>query len=233
MVQIDWRKLLGTGSFSPAGTPVRPIAAGAAPRDSNFEDAVTSFVYTAHMPFHPERLYKFVTKHFHLHQRDWGAEMAAQANDALRTIQQASKALSMAALMLPKDKASVKRAAELAAMAAKSAAAEAAAAGLVAPKLKPVQKLAEDRPSGVGPFGRLLRSKGHIWLAGSERYDHVGEWSLAGDVLQLTSAGPWIVRLPLKLWPVDDVKRAIILKDLNPGIGDRCACLCNLSLIHI
>ena len=226
-MQIEWRKLLGTGSFSRMNTAARPLAAGAAPRDSNFEDAVTSFVYTSRMPFHPERLYKFVTEHFNLHERDWGEDMAQQASDALVTIQQAAAAIAVSSKMLPKTIASVKRAADTAVAAALAAAAEAEAAGPIAPPLFPVGKKAARSPASAGkrPFGRILRSKGQVWLPGEARHDHMGDWSLAGDVLQFTTGGPWIAKLPLKLWPQDESKRAEIMKDLVAGIGDRCAAL--------
>lgn len=229
-MQIEWRKLLGTSSFSRKNTAAKPLVPGAAPRDSNFEDAVTSFVYTARMPFHPERLYHFVTQYFNLHQRDWSEEIAENANDALTTIRQAANAIAVAAKMLPQDKATVRRAAEIVSMSALAAAAEAEAAGTVAPRLFPVAKLAAKCPgSEKGPFGHLLRSKGQVWLAGPSRYDHMGDWSLAGDVLQFTSGGPWIAKLPLKLWPTDEGKRADIFKDLVAGVGDRCALLSVLS----
>lgn len=73
------------------------------------------------------------------------------------------------------------------------------------------------------PFGQLLRSKGQAWIAGPSRHDHLGEWSSAGDVLQLTSGGPWAAMLPVKYWPEDQEKREMMLQDFVPGVGDRCA----------
>lgn len=43
---------------------------------------------------------------------------------------------------------------------------------------KPVK--AKAPASKAQPFGRLLRSKGVVWIAGENRYDLMGEWSLAG-----------------------------------------------------
>jgi hypothetical protein len=53
--------------------------------------------------------------------------------------------------------------------------------------------------NGVGRsrWGQLLvRSQGYVWLAGSTRTEHCCEWSLAGKVLTLTTAGPWYCVLP-------------------------------------
>jgi G3E family GTPase len=224
-MQIEWRKLLGTGSFSKMNTAAKPLAPGASPRDSNFEDAVSSFVYESRMPFHPERLYKFVTENFNLHQRDWAEEITQNAKDALTTIREAAAAIAVAAKMLPMHKASLQRAAELASSAAALAVEEAESAGALDSMHCAVEKLATGSMSASSKlrFGNILRSKGQVWLAGSTRYDHLGDWSLAGDVLQFTSGGPWISRLPLSHWPQDESKREEILKDLAPGIGDRWA----------
>ena len=230
-IQIGWRKLIGTGYFAKVNTAAKPLAAGAAPRDSNFEDAVTSFVYTARMPFHPQRLYDFVTTNFHLHQRDWGDEIAQIASDSVTTIREAAGAIAAAAKALPAPSAALRRAADLAASAAMAAVAQAESAGnILEASVFPVQKLSAKKPAkkgDSGPFGRILRSKGQVWLAGTSRYDHLGDWSLAGDVLQFTSGGPWISRLPVQFWPEDEAKRSEIFKDLAPGVGDRCVgCVC-------
>jgi hypothetical protein len=224
-VQVKWTELLGTRRFSKDETPVKPLAAGAPVRDSNFEDAVSSFVYTARMPFHPQRLHDFIVSHFNLHQKDWGPEMAQAEADALTTIQHAAQAMAAASKMLPAHHAPISAAAELAATAANAAARMAEAAGHRAGGSKDdTAPPASQRTHALEcqPFGKLLRSKGFFWLAGPTRTDHCGDWSLAGDVLQLDSGGPWIAVLPLKHWPEDDKKRREILRDIEPGIGDRC-----------
>lgn len=91
LLQIDLEELLGTGKFSKFTTAARPLARSQGPTDDNFEDAVTSFVYRARAPFHPQRLYKFLTQHFDLHQRDWSADVKRGATDALKTVLQASR----------------------------------------------------------------------------------------------------------------------------------------------
>lgn len=236
-MQIEWRKLLGTGSFSKINTAARPLAPGAAPRDSNFEDAVSSFVYTAHRPFHPARLHAFIAANFNLHERDWSDDLTQNAADALTTIASAADAIRVAAKMLPRHSASARRAADLASAAALAAVAEAKAAGTTVPALKPAATPAKSTAAaaaagdGAMPYGRILRSKGMVWLAGPDRFDHVGDWSLAGDVLQFTTGGPWMARLPLSLWPTDEAKKAEIFQEFGAGRGDRCAvCPCERVL---
>eukprot|EP00892_Ulva_mutabilis_P000081 jgi/Ulvmu1/10073/UM006_0020.1 len=226
--EIGWRKLLGTGSFSKTRTAVAPLAPGAAPRDSNFEDAVTSFVYTAHMPFHPARLHAFVSKNFQLHERDWREENAQNARDALETIEHAGAAIEAAAKMLPRHTGALRRTADLAAATALAAVEEAKAAITALPAQmqhcalgKSHEHAAAPAAKGKLPYGRILRSKGMVWLAGADRFDHMGDWSLAGDILQFTSGGPWMARLPQKHWPTDGAKRAEILKEFGAGRGDR------------
>ncbi|GAX83675.1 hypothetical protein CEUSTIGMA_g11100.t1 [Chlamydomonas eustigma] len=73
-------------------------------------------------------------------------------------------------------------------------------------------------------WGQLLvRSQGYVWLAGPDRNDHCCDWSLAGRVLTLTTAGPWYIVLPREFWPSDTEKVEDIERDImHPGpIGDR------------
>lgn len=161
-VQIDLKQLLGTGRFSRSTTAAKPLAPGQAIRDSNFEDAVTSFVYTARTPFHPGRLHAFVTKHFHLHQRDFSADIVSEQDDAMTTLKEATAAIATAVKVLPAHSAAVRLAAELATKAAEAAMVGGARASGDAPKKVPEQLKAKAPASKAKPFGLLLRSKGQV-----------------------------------------------------------------------
>lgn len=192
---------------------------------------MSSFVYTAHMPFHPGRLHAFIAANFNLHERDWSADLTQNAADALTTIASAAEAIRVAAKMLPRHSSSARRAADLASTAAAAAVAEAKASGTTVPALKPAAAKAKSAEGAAAcgggmKYGRILRSKGMVWLAGPDRFDHVGDWSLAGDVLQFTTGGPWMARLPLSLWPDNEEKKAEIFKEFGAGRGDRCAVCC-------
>jgi G3E family GTPase len=65
----------------------------------------------------------------------------------------------------------------------------------------------------------LLRSKGFFWLA--TRYDDVGVWSQAGDVVTLNYGGGWWASAPQSEWPDDEDLRAHILSTFEEPFGDR------------
>lgn len=70
--------------------------------------------------------------------------------------------------------------------------------------------------------GRLLRSKGTLWIA--SRNDVYAEWSLAGSAWSLLPGGYWLACLPVEQWPSQDkqfIRNAA--KDMcdDERIGDR------------
>jgi G3E family GTPase len=67
-------------------------------------------------------------------------------------------------------------------------------------------------------FGRILRSKGFIWVA--TRHDMMAEWGQAGAYGSLSCDGPWYAAMPAKAWPEDDETRAAILNDFPEGERD-------------
>eukprot|EP00966_Prymnesium_polylepis_P305661 7063277-Prymnesium_polylepis.1 len=48
-------------------------------------------------------------------------------------------------------------------------------------------------------FGRILRSKGFVWLAG--RDDLLGEWNQAGAFGDVICGEPWMAAVPPENWP--------------------------------
>ncbi len=65
----------------------------------------------------------------------------------------------------------------------------------------------------------VLRSKGFIWLA--TRTDHVGLWSQAGGVINISPAGTWWATVPESDWPDDPDNRAYIEGQMHGDHGDR------------
>ncbi|HJO06106.1 MAG TPA: GTP-binding protein [Chloroflexota bacterium] len=65
----------------------------------------------------------------------------------------------------------------------------------------------------------VLRSKGFIWLA--TRTDHVGLWSQAGGVINISPAGTWWATVPETDWPDDSDNRAYIEQQMHGNHGDR------------
>jgi hypothetical protein len=199
------------------------------------------------MPFHPARLHGLLSRYFVLRQQDWSLALSeaspprdAELKNPVQLLERASHAVAAAAAALPCN-TSAHSAARLAKSALQHAEALSRAyatqakrsfgAGVddVAPSRNDISSdivdVAEARRKGevrTGAFGRILRSKGFVWLAGERRADHVGEWGSAGSVLQLNTGGPWYASLPLDGWPSDEVKRQEIMRDFLSGIGDRC-----------
>jgi G3E family GTPase len=65
----------------------------------------------------------------------------------------------------------------------------------------------------------LVRSKGLVWLA--TRFNDVGEWSQAGEVVSLTSGGQWWAASPRAEWPSDPTLLAEIESVTEGAWGDR------------
>jgi G3E family GTPase len=92
-------------------------------------------------------------------------------------------------------------------LAANAAAAAANAAQAAASAIAPVAKLgtapaAQSSSSATLPlpFGQLVRSKGHLWLA--SRHGMRGDWSHAGRVLRVDCGGPWYAAMAQDDWPL-------------------------------
>lgn len=128
------------------------------------------------MPFHPTRLFDFLTRHFDLHERDWSAKLNADQEAASATIQAAGKAIEAFAKLLPRGQDRLRSAADLAVKSASIVIAEAEACAARRKDAKNVAKNEQnaekvvDRRSAKEPaskskvFGRLLRSKGLVCI---------------------------------------------------------------------
>jgi G3E family GTPase len=68
-------------------------------------------------------------------------------------------------------------------------------------------------------FDGIVRSKGVVWLA--TRHDSAAEWSQAGRVFSLVSAGMWAAASPRDDWPDDDDFRNEIAEVWEEPWGDR------------
>ncbi|KAI3656995.1 hypothetical protein MP638_004789 [Amoeboaphelidium occidentale] len=69
-----------------------------------------------------------------------------------------------------------------------------------------------------GPFKHLLRSKGFIWIA--SRPKNIGEWSQAGLMLTISNGGNWFCELPEELWGGDE-NAALVRADMDEKCGDK------------
>ncbi len=69
------------------------------------------------------------------------------------------------------------------------------------------------------PLPDVIRSKGFFWLA--SRAEHVGEWSHAGGIRRVESAGYWWSAIPKKEWPTNPAHVAKIMGNWHEPYGDR------------
>ena len=78
-----------------------------------------------------------------------------------------------------------------------------------------VKKMSEEAKAEAtrnsAKFGRILRSKGFVWIA--TRRWAMGEWSQAGVIGKLECAGPWFCELPEEAWPDDEDTQLAIRMD--------------------
>jgi G3E family GTPase len=65
----------------------------------------------------------------------------------------------------------------------------------------------------------IIRAKGHFWLA--TRSDFVGEYSLAGALVQTSRLGRWWDAVPKQHWPQSDAFEKLVKKHWLHNIGDR------------
>lgn len=68
-------------------------------------------------------------------------------------------------------------------------------------------------------FGSIVRLKGAIWLA--TRHDQAAEWSHAGRVFALHSAGMWAAATPKEEWPEEPEFEASVAEVWEEPYGDR------------
>ena len=71
----------------------------------------------------------------------------------------------------------------------------------------------------TGPLPGVIRAKGHFWIA--TRPDWVGEFSLAGAVVQTCGLGRWWTAVPRECWPRNPEMLAQVRAQWHPTFGDR------------
>jgi len=72
---------------------------------------------------------------------------------------------------------------------------------------------------GSRPLENVIRSKGFFFLA--TRMSLVGEWSHAGGIRRVESAGYWWAAMEPERWPASAESRALIEKNWQEPLGDR------------
>jgi len=83
-------------------------------------------------------------------------------------------------------------------------------------RLKAVQKQASEKQvKRSGTMGELLRSKGFLWIATTNKV--IGGWQQAGNVIRLEAESPWMCEIP-EIWQ-NTPSEALIVKDMKNACG--------------
>jgi len=153
---------------------------------------ITSFIYQARRPFHPERFDSdFVQKYFVFQSKDGDDEEEDEEEDAQV---KGKKKLSKAELQKEEE-----RKKELAIM-------------------KQQTKAKTQQGLRMQEFGELIRSKGFLWLA--NRHDMCGMMSHAGSVIGIEFNSPWVV-LERRAWQGTETELAAVRNNWVDPWGDR------------
>ena len=159
-----------------------------------------NFVYRRQVPFHPGRLIEFFAGNFVFFEPESGAD--PQADD---------------------DEEMAVAAGAVAAAAEAEAEAETGGGGgggdvtmhVGDSVAKMSQEAKAEATRNSAKFGRILRSKGFVWIA--TRRWAMGEWSQAGVIGKLECAGPWFCEVPEDNWPDDEDTQLAIRMDFPAG----------------
>lgn len=157
---------------------------------------ITSFLYQARRPFHPERFDVLVKKFFVLTQEDDEEE-----EENAPTKGDVSKKKPSAAIKDQKKKLEEKKRKEM------------------ERKIKQRQKEACAKQAlRKETMGELYRSKGFVWLG--NRHDYFGTFQTAWDVLRIEFPSRWFV-LEEKAWLGTEEEKAALRKNWVEPWGDR------------
>ena len=186
---------------------------------------IDSFVYKARTPFHPSRLYDFMTKHFMVKMTGCAPPPAeGDGSDGRDSEPPASSDARGDVTTEDKDEAvdeEITTAAAAAAVAASTAEANVREEGDEEEERELQRELAELREWESGrrqkrmleSFGTILRSKGYTWIAGRDHL--VGEWSQSGAVGEFGMGGFWFAAVDKKYWPSDPEQLAMLTRDFE------------------
>lgn len=140
------------------------------------EYGISSFIYHARRPFHPQRLFDLCSKYFMLHADDHDNEDDVEeyggSNESVDSHSSSPDVREEQAIAVAvEDQQRCEQEALIA------------------------QRLAAKQAS---PFAGLFRSKGFFWLATKPFV--INEWAQAGTILSVTPGGPWFAVQPEETW---------------------------------
>ena len=194
---IDLKKILNTHKFDFEKAVTAPgwlKSLKEEVKPETIEYGISSFIYRARKPFHPERLFNLFTDSFFVQEDEMEIEEegeGAEENKMEAEKEEENDEEENENEEVKSEKPSLR-------------------AMPIEEKSKLFKELLQNKKSG--PFANVLRSKGFIWIAGRDTVH--GEWSQAGMVASLNCGGPWFCEVPKENWPEEAVES--ILKDFDP-----------------
>ena len=201
--EIDLKLVLSTGTFSfdKAATSagwMQSLQEKHVPE--TIEYGISSFIYRARNPFHPQRLYDLVEGIFFIieapelqvtpgeneeMESEWeDASNEGEDDESSNISQNYNESDHEGPLMVDEEES---------------------------------KKRIEKKRNSV--FKNVFRSKGFLWLA--TRPKNIGEWSQAGMMLTVSNGGNWFIDLPEEMWPTEPDVVAAVKKDFQGDLGDK------------
>ena len=195
----------------------KPKAAEATPAEKRAKTDVKSMgfknvVYRRRTPFHPGRLFAFFSRNFVFYEMEGAAGEEGNYEEGAGEEEEAAEGAAGAegaSAAAEDDMKVVDAEASVSAVDPEEEAAAAAAHAEHQAKLKEQRDLCMKH--SFAAFGKILRSKGFVWIA--TRHWGMAQWSQAGAFGSLGCEGPWFAELPVECWPEDDATRGMILGD--------------------
>ena len=192
--EIDLKEILNTNSFGYAEAAqsagwLQSIRDGHVPETEEY--GISSFIYKARRPFHPQRIFDLLQNNFiiiednndsdHDHDED---EEEEEEEEEVEEVEEEEEEGQDQICEVDQEHA--------------------------------MERLKNKKKS---PFAPVFRSKGFIWIA--TRPKTMGEWSQAGLMVTIGSGGNWYSELNERNWPESEEERKAIKADFVDGVGDK------------
>jgi G3E family GTPase len=198
--KIDLKSILNTSLFDYEKAALSPgwLQSLKEPHiPETVEYGISSFVYRARKPFHPERMYQLFQKHFVIIEQPnlQGEEDMEEDGEYVDDEEDGNDDDD-------NDDSDYEELSDN-------------ADGTLSEEEIEKRRMAKSQSFFKGVF----RSKGFIWIA--TRPKNMGEMSQAGLMLTVSNGGNWFVDLPKSMWPTDPVVLEAINKDFDDEVGDK------------
>ncbi|KAI8892727.1 CobW/HypB/UreG, nucleotide-binding domain-containing protein [Globomyces pollinis-pini] len=198
---IDVRDILNTNLFDYNQAMTAPgwlqsLQDGHTPETEEY--GISSFVYRARKPFHPQRLFDLLQKNFVIIEAPGGSDEMGTDDEGFET----------------DDEEDVDEEEEV--EEEKEGEEEEEFEEMLVDQDDARVRLSNKKKSAFGP---VFRSKGFLWIA--TRSACMGEWSQAGPMITIGNGGIWFSELDKEHWPIEEDLVKSIRADFEGEHGDK------------